>query len=121
LGALEKMRASPYLVSSIVTIATLLFAFDDYLLLRGYLNEESYCLSVREMGRYLWNLNAVKLRDLTVFACLTRSTISFLLRLPYHTLGKWLCLGLLPLVTPRSRGMSRGIEQDRNSLLPLIN
>lgn len=61
---------NPYLASSIVFSVTIAFVLGAYYVLKGYLNEGPYSGSMREVGKYLWNLSTTSVRDLAVFACL---------------------------------------------------
>jgi len=61
---------NPYLASSIVFMITFFFTFGSYWLLRDFLNQKPYSLSMKDVGNYLWNLSEIKIRDLSIFACL---------------------------------------------------
>jgi len=61
---------NPHLASTIVFMVTFLFVFGSYWLLREHLNQTPYNSTMKTVGQYLWNLSDIKIRDLTIFACL---------------------------------------------------
>jgi hypothetical protein len=60
----------PYIALSSVFAFTLALVIGSYLALRSWLSQEPYSSNLRQLGSYLWTLNDVKARDLTIFACL---------------------------------------------------
>ena len=72
---LMRIGVKPHLASTIVFAISLAFIIAAYQLLGGYLGQEPYSEHLRHVGRYLWNLSAVKARDLSIFACLALAIV----------------------------------------------